>query len=140
MIKLSFTIVSIRKMATYLCHKWRGRFGSERRFGSLVSAPTIGHRTPMTYSETDLYESLRIRFGKHINVSLKHEYNQFYLRIESSVKPQKIEKIKPIYDFMKRWGQDIYMIRLLDLDVDTETIPTDIPIPICYSIKDPSNY
>lgn len=98
----------------------------------------------MTYSETDLYESLHIRYGKNIRVSLRHEINQFYLRVEPSMKPQNIEKIKPIYEFMKRWGQEAYMIHLLDLEseqgIETYTMPVDIPLPICYSMKDPSNF
>ena len=128
-------------MATYICHKWRCVSRVNR---PVVSAPTIVHRTPMSYTETDLYDSLKLAYGANIQVSLKHIHHTFSLSIQP-IAPSKnpntkpvfsLTKIKPIYDFMKRWGQDVYIIKLLDVSAGAAT---EIPLPMYYSIKDPSN-
>lgn len=128
-------------MATYICHKWRSMTRLNR---PVVSAPTIVHRTPMSYTEADLYESIKLAYGEHIKVSLKHTHHQFALSIQPIApckNPFTMQKIKPIYDFMKRWGQEAYLIQLLDFTdlTDANANATEIPLPMYYAVKDPSN-
>jgi hypothetical protein len=87
----------------------------------------------------DLYNQ-RTKNKLHLKMTLNHRVNQFYLLtdpIPLQRQPQK-DPVKPVYDFMNRWGQTDYLYTLLHecpLDASSEFL-----LPIYHAPRDPSNF
>lgn len=130
-------------MATYLGHKWRQLHSAHRPtvFTPTLVRPVVPTATPTPPTpptEVELLDAICQRYGTHVQVTLKHTHSQFQLYIEPSPKTVlKLEKIKPIHAFLTRWGQEVYMMRLLELPMTD--IPDIIPLPIMSAVRDPSN-
>lgn len=132
-------------MATYLGHKLRQLHFAHR---PTVSVPTLVRPVvstaippqPQLPTEVELLDAICKRYGTHIRVSLTHTYSQFQLHIEPAPKTVlQLEKIKPIHAFLTRWGQEAYLLRLLELTPVSPNGEDIFPLPIVAAVRDPSN-
>jgi hypothetical protein len=126
-------------MATYLGHKWRQLHSAYRPtvFTPTLVRPVVPTATPAPPTEVELLDAICQRYGIHVKVTLQHTHSQFQLHIEPAPKTVlKLEKIKPIHTFLTRWGQETYLLRLLELPLP---LPDILPLPIVAAVRDPSN-
>ena len=101
------------------------------------------HQFPLSTLPTGLQEfydlyNQRTKNKIHIDLSLHKRDHQFYLRTDPTPLQRQKDPVKPVYDFMNRWGQTDYLYTLLHecpLDASSEFL-----LPIYHAPRDPSNF
>lgn len=91
------------------------------------------------------HDTFKIKFGTNITVDIHSNYGNFYIKIKPADKPLSEVSIKKVFDFLKRWKREEYIMLLLNNEdrslyfIENHENTWYIPVGISFFVKDPSN-
>lgn len=101
--------------------------------------------SPQPITPELFHDTFKLKFGKNIHVDIHSNYGNFYVKVKPDEKPLSDTSVKKVYDFLKRWKREEYIIILLSQEDGISSLIENyentwyIPTGITFFVKDPSN-